>query len=116
VDQDAKRDGVGTRDDLLSAPAGPGDEMLLRKVGRAAHNERRCDQQAASISYYIRRLSPATKVSYLHTPQVCVEPADVDVQPVVGVLRKAPLLVRHAEHEVDAAVDLVLKRAKGAII
>lgn len=45
---------------------------------------------------------------YLHTTQVRIETTDVHVQPVVGVLGQAPLFVRHAQHEVDATVDLVL--------
>lgn len=52
---------------------------------------------------------------HLHAPQVCVEPADVDVQPVVGVLREPPLLVCHAQHEVDATVDLILNEKRRAM-
>ena len=52
--------------------------------------------------------------SHLHAAEVGIETADVDVQPVVGVLREAPLLVPHAHHKVDATVDLVLSRPQKA--
>lgn len=46
--------------------------------------------------------------AHLHSPQVCVQTADVHIQSVVRVLRQSPLFVRHAQHEVDLTVDLVL--------
>lgn len=49
---------------------------------------------------------------YLHAPEIRIQAANVDVQPVVRMLRQAPLFVRHAQNKINAAVNLVLFKQK----